>query len=230
MDEKPRIDRGFWCWRGGRGDVRFAGKGPRLDRAASIRTLVPAGVEPAWIEQIHSATVREALPGCSGPGDALITHLPALALAVATADCVPILLAGRDRVAAVHAGWRGIAQRIVPAALARLALPGDEITAWIGPAIGPCCYEVGEEVAEQVCASSVDAVAHRGPSGRPHLDLAAAVRAQLRAGGVTEVHQLACCTRCDATHLWSYRREGKAAGRNLALIWRSVSAPSSSSR
>ncbi|MCP4664359.1 MAG: peptidoglycan editing factor PgeF [bacterium] len=222
MDAQPRKDRGFWCWRDGLGEVAvcFAGKGPRLERAAAIRALVPAGVEPAWLEQIHSATVREAIPGGAGAGDALITRRPALALAVLTADCVPILLAGRDRVAAVHAGWRGIAQRIVPAALARLGVPGDETTAWIGPAIGACCYEVGEEVAERVSAAGPEDVAHRGPSGRPHLDLAAAARAQLRAAGVDEIHRLECCTRCDAAHLWSYRRDRTAAGRNLALIWR----------
>lgn len=227
MDAQPRKDRDFWCWRDGRGEVAvcFAGKGPQLERAAAIRALLPAGVEPGWLEQIHSASVREAVPGCAGAGDALFTRRPALALTVFTADCVPILLAGRDRVAAVHAGWRGLAQGIVPAALVRLAVPGDETTAWIGPAIGVCCYEVGAEVAARVAAASADEVAHRGPSGRPHLDLAAAVRAQLRAGGVDEIHRLERCTRCDAAHLWSYRRDGTAAGRNLALIWRRTPDP-----
>ncbi len=227
MDLQPRKDHDFWCWRDGSGEVAvcFAGKGPRLERAAAIRALVPAGIEPAWLEQIHSATVREAVAGGAGTGDALITRRPALALAVFTADCVPILLAGRGRVAAVHAGWRGIALRIVPAALARLGVPGAETTAWIGPAIGACCYEVGEEVAERVVVASAEDIAQRRPAGRPHLDLAAASRAQLRAGGVAEIRSLERCTRCDAAHLWSYRRDGAAAGRNLALIWRRTPEP-----
>jgi YfiH family protein len=136
-----------------------------------------------------------------------------------TADCVPVLLGGGSRIAAVHAGWRGIAAGIVGAALTRLGVPGRELIAWLGPAIGACCYEVGDEVAREVAAASGSAVVADGPRGRPHLDLAAAVAAQLRRGGVEQLRTVDRCTRCDDGRLWSYRREGPEAGRNVAFVW-----------
>ena len=174
----------------------------------------------AWARQVHSATVLDARPGINGAGDALVTNRRALAVAVVTADCVPVLLAGEGRIVAVHAGWRGLAQSILPRALERLEADASSITAWIGPAIGPCCYEVGIEVSEKVVAASSENVASDGPRGRPHLDLVAAARFQLARHGVTDVRTLSVCTRCDDTRLWSYRREGPGAGRNVAAIWR----------
>ena len=89
----------------------------------------------------------------------------------------------------------------------------------LGPAIGPCCYEVGDEVAARVAAVSDPTVVvpSRGP--RPHLDPHAAILSQLRQAGVEQVHRVPDCTHCSADSLWSYRREGPGAGRNLALIW-----------
>ena len=87
-------------------------------------------------------------------------------------------------------------------------------TAWIGPTIGPCCYEVGEEVAGQFPAEAVVP----GPAGRPHLDLVAAARLQLGSAG--EVRTVADCTRCEGERLYSFRREGRGVGRNVAFIWR----------
>ncbi len=178
---------------------------------------MPEGIEPAWLQQVHSATVLDARPGANGPGDALVTERRSLALAVVTADCVPVLLAGERTIAAVHAGWRGIAQSILPAALERIG--AGSIIAWIGPAIGPCCYEVGDDVARKVCAASSPTVAQDGPRGRPHLDLVAATRIQLERGGNVNVQALEACTCCDDAGLWSYRREGPRAGRNIAAIW-----------
>lgn len=189
-----------------------------MEREAALRRVLPEGIEPAWLRQVHSATVRDACPGDNGPGDALVTEQRELALAVVTADCVPILLAGDRGIAAVHAGWRGLAASILAAALERIG--AGSITAWIGPAIGGCCYEVGDDVARQVCAASSPAVARDGPRGRPHLDLVKAARIQLERRGDVHVRTLEACTRCDETHLWSYRREGPAAGRNVAAIWR----------
>ena len=221
MDFVTRHCGGFWTWQAGHNDVRvcFTGKGPRLDREAALRRVLPEGVEPAWLDQVHSATVLDARPGGNGSGDALVAAEPDRALSVVTADCVPVLLAAGHRIAAVHAGWRGVAQEIVPAALERLGAQ-NVVVAWIGPAIGPCCYEVGPDVAEQVVAASSAGVARNGHRGRPHLDLAAAVRVQLERGGVSDVRVVTGCTRCDEERLWSYRREGPGAGRNLAAIWR----------
>ncbi len=194
-----------------------------------MRRVLPHGIEPAWSRQVHSATVLDACPGLNGPGDALVTDRRELALAVVTADCVPVLLAGDRWIAAVHAGWRGLAQSILPAAIERLrsrSPAGGQmkvsgaIRAWVGPAIGPCCYEVGHDVAEKVRAASADEVVRNGKRDRPHLDLVAAARIQLEASGEVTVRTVGSCTRCNDDRLWSYRREGPGAGRNVAAIWR----------
>jgi polyphenol oxidase len=212
-----------WMWRERRGDVEvvFSGRGPAAERNEVLHALDPAAPGVAWARQVHSATILTARePGLQGEGDALVTDRDGLALCVITADCVPVLLAGPGGLAAVHAGWRGIAGRILPITLSGLTGPLREWTAWVGPAIGACCYEVGPEVAEQVAAASDAAAVQAGPAGKPHLDLHEAVRRQLAAAGVGEVVCVPGCTRCDEESLWSYRREGKNAGRNHAFIWK----------
>ena len=161
-----------------------------------------------------------ARPGFCGEGDALYTEEKGLALSVMTADCVPVLMAGPGGIAAIHAGWRGIVSGIIPATLEKLAGRPSEWTAWIGPSIGVCCYEVGDDVASQVVAASGPEIAVPGPAGKPHLDLPGAARRQLARAGVADVIVLTRCTRCDAETLWSYRREGKQAGRDVGFIWR----------
>ena len=222
--------------------VRFTGRGPvpRPSPGGLLEALEPQAEgdernapEPAWARQIHSSRVLEARAGDCGEGDALVTVRAGLALSVVTADCVPLLLASSEPggpLAAVHAGWRGIAAEIVPRTLERLedalGTPGSSLVAWIGPAIGPCCYEVGAEVAERVARVSAEDVVRRPPKtgpgagqGKPHLDLAGAVRSQLVAAGVADVRCADRCTRCNPTELWSYRREGEGAGRNYAFVW-----------
>lgn len=216
-----------WTWRDSApgAEVCFAGRGLAAGLEAAVRSLAPPGVEPAWLEQIHSAILLDAVAGCAGTGDALVSRRRTLALTVATADCVPVLLAAGDELAAVHAGWRGVVQRIVPAAVRQLSSPAAT-TAWIGPAIGGCCYEVGEDVADQVSAAVGenwrDGLVLPRPAGRPgkrpHLDLQLAVARQLVACGVVHIRKVERCTFCH-DDLWSYRRDGRSAGRNLACIW-----------
>jgi YfiH family protein len=208
------------CWRGERGgaEVRFTGRGPRAEREETLRAIGEGEPAAAWARQVHGATLLAARRGPCGEGDALFTARSGLALSVATADCVPVLLSSPAGVAAVHAGWRGLVAGVLAPAVAALGDPAAT-HAWIGPAIGLCCYEVGEEVASAVGAASGAPSAVRGPRGRPHLDLAAAARAQLERAGVASVDLLVSCTRCDE-RLWSYRRDGAAAGRNLAFVWR----------
>jgi YfiH family protein len=157
--------------------------------------------------------------GDSGQGDALWTAEADLALSVATADCVPVLLGGGGVAAAIHAGWRGIAAGILGATISALPAAPGELTAWIGPAIGPCCYEVGEDVAERVAGDARSQVVLPGARGRPHLDLARAVSLRLAEHGVGRVIEIPSCTRCDSERLWSFRRDGAASGRNLAFVW-----------
>ncbi len=192
---------------------------PTNEREEILRSIESAAPPLAWAKQIHSALALSARPGICGEGDALYTEETGLALSVVTADCAPVLLAGPKGIAAVHAGWRGIAAGVIPATLNKMKGDHGVSTAWIGPAIGPCCYEVGEDVAAQVVTASSPGVAIPGPNGKPHLDLQAAARLQLEAAGVGQVFVLAHCTRCDEEKLWSYRREGKGAGRNMAIIW-----------
>ncbi len=206
----------MWAGRRGPVEVRFVGRGPGDRAAAAAAAGAPADL--AWLRQIHSARVRQAAAGPCGEGDALTTRRPGLALSVVTADCVPVLLAGDGEIASIHAGWRGIAAGIVGATLARLD-HSVGLSAWLGPAIGPCCYEVSDDVARLVTAASEPAVARPGRGARPHLDLHAAVESQLRRAGVARIRRAADCTRCSPDILWSYRREGPGAGRNLAFVW-----------
>lgn len=201
-------------------EIRFLGRSPDGGRA---QTLPAAWVGDsralARMRQVHGATVLAAQAGNCGDGDAMVTATPDLALVVVSADCVPVLVAAAEKVAAIHAGWRGLAGGVIAATLAHFADPGSVI-AWIGPAIGPCCYEVGEEVAAPVVAQSSSVVRSTGPRGRPHLDLPLAAEIALARCGVGEIRRLACCTACHPQTLESFRRDGSSAGRNLSLIWR----------
>lgn len=166
----------------------------------------------------------EADPDRRQDADALWSADPEHALLVLTADCVPVLLASRTRLAAVHAGWRGLAAGIVSRVAEKLSRDSDSVTAWIGPAIGACCYEVDHDVAAAVARTASGRVvlpAAGRPAPRPRLDLAAAAREQLLCAGVTDVRVLRRCTRCaDGEGWYSYRRDGRGGGHNLALIWR----------
>lgn len=207
-------------------EVRFVGSGPEAPRQEVLAAAGGGGLELAWCRQVHSDRAVEAASGECGEADALVTDRAGLALCVATADCVPVVIAGGGRLAAVHAGWRGIAAAIVPKTLARLGEPAL-LTAWLGPAIGPCCYEVGREVAEAVAAAGGPeawAGAGSAPSeeplrARPHLDLHRAVTFQLERCGVTVLRRVEACTRCHPDQLASYRRDGRRAGRNLTFAW-----------
>lgn len=220
---RPDAADAYWAAgeRHGPVEVRFVGRGPRAPRAEVLAAVGGGGLELAWCRQIHSDRAVRAVPGQCGEADALFTERTGLALSVATADCVPVVVAAPDRLAVVHAGWRGIAASIVAKTLARLDGAGP-LTAWLGPAIGPCCYEVGPEVADRVVAvCGPDALTEGSEDGRgrPHLDLHHAVVCQLERGGVTEVRRLDVCTRCHPEVLSSYRRDGERAGRNLTFAW-----------
>ena len=141
---------------------------------------------------------------------------------VLTADCLPLLLAGPDGVAAVHAGWRGLADGVIEAAVRALSPSPGRIHAWLGPAIGQRAFEVGPEVR----AAFVDAdpaaagcfIAGRGD--RWHADLYALARLRLTALGVHAISGGEWCTSDDAAQFHSYRRDGARSGRMATLVWR----------
>jgi hypothetical protein len=170
----------------------------------------------ASLTQIHSTTPLVASEaGCAGRGDALLTSRAGLAVSVRTADCFPILLAdpGSGAVAAVHAGWRGAAGRIVRETLARMRAEfGTEpkrVWAAIGPGIGACCYPVGLDVARRF------GLDRAGP-----LDLASENRKQLVEEGVpgSQIDFLNLCTCCGEARFHSWRRDKERAGRMISFI------------
>jgi hypothetical protein len=184
-------------------------------RVEENRTRLCAGVEMdpvrlALNRQVHGAGVRRARAGERGePGDALWTDEPSVPMLKVTADCLPVAIArttGDDpALALVHAGWRGLLAGVVANAVAAV---GGRAAAIVGPGIGPCCYEVGEDVAEPFRARFGPQVLR----GR-HLDLPAAAERALRAAGVGSVERIDLCTACHADLFFSHRRDGERTGR-----------------
>lgn len=186
--------------------------------AAKVGTP-PERVAMGW--QVHGAELREweappanggyAAPGAELPKvDGHLTAERGVALLVLVADCLPVALASPDRVAMLHCGWRGLAAGIVENAVARLDGP---IAAAIGPGIGSCCYQVGDEVLEAF--GELDGVAN----GRM-LDLEAVTRRKLAAAGVEQVEATGLCTSCRADLFFSHRRDGGVTGRQGGIAWR----------
>jgi len=170
----------------------------------------------ASLKQIHSSVVLAAeRAGVAGEGDALVTAQVGVPVSIRTADCYPILLADTRNlaVAAVHAGWRGTAARIVVRTLeqmrARFGTDGADLRVAIGPGIGGCCYEVGIEVARQF------GLEHAGK-----IDLAEMNHRLLVENGVARkrIELLGGCTFCDAHLFHSFRRDKESAGRMVSWI------------
>ncbi|MGE5279939.1 MAG: peptidoglycan editing factor PgeF [Deltaproteobacteria bacterium] len=214
-------------------DMAFEAPG----RLSALRRL---GIDTARLvcpSQVHGARVAAVAQEERGRGvrhrrtalpetDALITATPGTALSVLTADCLPVFLAaagggaGRDRraIGLIHAGWRGLARRIVARTVRRLAqeygVRSGSLVAVLGAAIRPCCYEVGEEFPKRFPRS----VLRRGKG--VFLDLAAEAALQLRTSGVpyNRIFDSRLCTCCSSDLLFSYRRDGQAAGRSMAIL------------
>jgi YfiH family protein len=170
----------------------------------------------ASLTQVHSAIVLPAqAEGCAGEGDALIANTPGVIASVRTADCLPILLADTRTlsVAAIHAGWRGSASRIAEATLERMRAAfgtrPEDVSAAVGPGIGGCCYEVGDEVRVRF-----------GLEGRGLLDLADVNRRQLIEAGVdpARIELLPLCTFCNPELFHSWRRDREKSSRMISYI------------
>jgi YfiH family protein len=206
-----------------------SGDNRSLAALAALMDLEPTSIARA--RQVHGRDVIEVREGretsAGQPADALVSADPLRAVAVAVADCVPILIADRRcrAVAAVHAGWRGTASRVVVAAvetLARDGVPASDLVAAIGPSIGPCCYQVDAPVRDRMIEGSRGASEWLTPDGDSHwrLDLWRANRDQLREAGVAAdaIHVARYCTADHLEECFSYRREGAAAGRMWCAI------------
>jgi YfiH family protein len=192
-------------------------------RTLQEQTGLPVG----FVRQVHGVellvtTSAEALRRRSaGPGelpeaDGQVTTDPGCALAVLTADCLPVAVAGQGAVAMLHAGWRGLAGGILERGVQQLRALGvnGPLTAAIGPGAGPCCYEVGPEV--HAAFGDEPAQVHRGT----HLDLPAIAGESLRRSGVTEVYDIGLCTMCsDPGLFFSHRRDHGVTGRQAGVAW-----------
>ena len=188
---------------------------------AGLRALLPA--EPAWLRQVHGTRVVRLDQVVSSPeADAAVTRRRNLVCAVRVADCMPVLLADESAtvVGAAHAGWRGLSSGVIENTVHAMGTSGGELLAWLGPAIGPKVYEVGEEVRSAFLSRDAAAEAAFSPARRGHwlLNLYAVARQRLRSCGVERIFGGGYCTYSDPQRFYSYRRDGTAS-RMAAYIW-----------
>jgi YfiH family protein len=198
------------------------------ENRARLRAMVPGEIR--WLQQVHGTAVHDAdgqahrdVPPVA---DAAVSTRTGTVLAVMTADCLPILLAdaGGRAVGVAHAGWRGlaagVAEATVDALRARLGRDA-RLVAWLGPAIGPAAFEVGDEVRAAFCAADPAAASAFTPGvarGKWWADLHALARARLAARGVLDVHGTGPCTVADRARFYSHRRDRRG-GRFASLVW-----------
>ena len=187
---------------------------------AQLRQQLPA--EPAWLRQVHSARVVEAGRDPNPEADASFSRETGQVCAVLTADCLPVLFCDRagSVVAAAHAGWRGLADGVLEATVAAMQVPLGEVLAWMGAAIGPQAFEVGDEVRAAFVAQQPEAAAAFVPHapGKWLADIYALARIRLGHAGVAAVYGGGRCTFSEADAFYSYRRDG-VTGRMASLIW-----------
>ena len=200
-----------------------------LNRAL-LKELLPQQVEWQWLEQVHGSDV--ALVNKAGPtltADALCTTRRNLVCCVQTADCLPLFVAAVDgaEVAVIHAGWKGLASGVIENTISRMSTSVSSLAVCLGPAIGPCHFEVGEEVRDcfLFAAGSSSAVSAMESCfvssknrGRFMADLVAIARLKLSALGIYKVTGGGYCTHCDDDKFFSYRRDG-VTGRMLHAIY-----------
>lgn len=181
--------------------------------------------EPVWLDQVHGTRCLDLdQPGSGRVADAALSRQGRVC-AVMTADCLPILLCSRDGavVAAVHAGWRGLQAGVIEVTVEQMRIAGKDLLAWLGPAIGPAAFEVGEEVRDaflaqdQAAASCFSATQRRGKylANLPEL-----ARQRLRGLGLNAIYGGAYCTVSEPGSFYSFRRDQRC-GRMVSLIWRS---------
>ena len=211
-----------------------SGDDPEPVRRNRTRALAAVGGElVSWTgaRQVHGTSIVRVGADTRGAGwdspstvipdaDALWTDEPDVGLVVLTADCVPLLLADPrgGRIAVVHAGWRGLVAGVVGSAVEELGSP-ETLAAFIGPAIGPCCYEVGPDVAGPATERLGDVV--RTVGDRTHLDLWLGTTTALARAGVRDIWAAALCTKCEPGRFYSHRAAARGRQGLIARIERS---------
>lgn len=189
---------------------------------ALLRRRLPA--EPAWLRQVHGVAVADADSPQAEPAaaDAAVARQPGRVCVVMSADCLPVLFcdSAGTVVAAAHAGWRGLAAGVLEHTLEAMDRPAAGILAWMGPAIGPAAFEVGQDVYDAFTREDAAARSAFRPSGNGkwHADLYALARLRLQRRGIAGIYGGGLCTHANAARFYSHRRDG-ATGRMAALIW-----------
>lgn len=238
LDPIPGVWHAFTTRNGGISRGPFAtlnlstsvGDDPEAVRENRMRLAALTGVDPSLVTlqvQVHGVTVvvlgEERLRG-PATGDAFVTDRAGIPLLVGVADCAAVLLAAENGsvVAVAHAGWRGAAAGVIRATVDALSqhygIAPDRLYAAIGPAIGPCCFEVSQDVASQFSPANV----RRSGGARPHVDLPGALAADLTAAGIPPEHvdRADLCTRCHPELFFSHRGSGGQTGRMVGMILR----------
>lgn len=192
--------------------------------SSDLKALLAMPSEPIWLTQTHSTIVVEATPQhAEQNADASYTHNANRVCVVLTADCLPLLICNRSgtTVAAIHAGWRGLAGGIIENTIEKLALPGSELLVWLGPAIGPQKFEVGRDVYDAF--TSQDETAKLafipGASDKWLANLYMLATQRLNQLGVTAIYGGDYCTHTQSDLFFSYRRDQGKTGRMASTIW-----------
>lgn len=190
-----------------------------------LNSFVPT--EPVWLNQIHGTAVVDAgHTSCVPDADASWSQTKRAVCAVMTADCLPVLLCNREGsvVAAAHAGWRGLCDGVIEATIAAMPVPAETLLAWLGPAIGPRAFEVGDEVRQEFVGQQREAEGAFVPAGEGKWlgDMYQLARLRLIRAGISDIHGGGAnqnfCTYTDREHFFSFRRDGRT-GRMATLIW-----------
>jgi YfiH family protein len=187
-----------------------------------LSTYLGLPAEPHWLQQVHGCGVSTDDRPLE-TADACVTQIRGRVCAVMTADCLPLLIADRTGtcVAAVHAGWRGLASQAISQTIDKMPVAASELLAWLGPAIGPKAFEVGGEVRDEFLrqnARFADCFVTGRQPGKWLLDIYRLARLQLAACAVDNVYGGSFCTYQDTQRFYSYRRD-KMTGRMASLIW-----------
>ncbi len=196
-----------------------------------LHNTLNLSTQPMWLRQVHGKRVVEldspdaevaGMRVAGSEADASVSRAPGRVCVVLTADCLPVLFCDRAGhcVAAAHAGWRGLASGVLESTVQAMGVDPGELLAWLGPAIGPQAFEVGDEVRSAFVSSHPQAAGAFSPSpGRRWLaDLYRLARIRLTALGLSAIYGGDRCTFTEADAFYSYRREG-VTGRMASLIW-----------
>lgn len=192
----------------------------RLQRSLPVTAI-------SWLRQVHGTHVVEALNEAGHEADAQWTDQRTCALAILTADCLPVILVAEDArcVGAAHAGWRGLADGVLEALIAALPVPSENLIAWLGPSIGRFAYEVGPDVKaafDHLHKAKLDSAFTASTTRDGHwlADLPELAKRALCRAGVTRIAGGDYCTYSQAEHYFSHRRDGYPTGRMATLVWR----------